>query len=123
MIQKLTYEELEQRIQELTKEAFERKRTEAALEVSETRYRRLFETAQDGILILDADTERIDDANPFILNMLGFSLEEIAGKKLWKLDHSETLRQANQLFWSYRKKNIFVTNIYRLKQRTGVLLP
>ena len=58
MIQQLTYEELEQRIQELTKEPFERMRAEEALEESETRYRRLFETAQDGILILDADTER-----------------------------------------------------------------
>ena len=48
MIQKQTYEELEQRIQELKKEALERKRAEGALEESETRCRRLFETAQDG---------------------------------------------------------------------------
>ena len=64
MIQQLTYEELEQRIQELTKEALKRKRAEDALEESETRYRRLFETAQDGILILDAETELVEDANP-----------------------------------------------------------
>ena len=31
---------------------------ELALEVSELRYRRLFETAQDGILILDAEAAR-----------------------------------------------------------------
>jgi len=36
-----------------------------ALKASEIRYRRLFETAQDGILILDADTGQIDDVNPF----------------------------------------------------------
>jgi hypothetical protein len=68
MIQKQTYEDLEQRIQELKKEAFDRNRIEEALEESETRYRRLFETAQDGILILDAGTERIEDANPFIVD-------------------------------------------------------
>ena len=44
----------------------ERKRIEDALKVSEVRYRRLFETAKDGILILDADTGRITDANPFL---------------------------------------------------------
>ncbi len=64
MLPKHTYEGLEQRIQELKKEAFDCKRAEEALEESETRYRRLFETAQDGILILDADTEQIEDANP-----------------------------------------------------------
>lgn len=47
--------------------ARERKRVKEALEVSETRYRRLFETAQDGILILDAETGRIVDVNPFLI--------------------------------------------------------
>ena len=36
----------------------ERKRAEHALEASETRYRRLFEAAKDGILIVDADTRQ-----------------------------------------------------------------
>ncbi|HBE88585.1 MAG TPA: hypothetical protein DDW67_05520 [Elusimicrobia bacterium] len=60
-------------------------RADDALRVSETRYRRLFEAAQDGILILDADTGSIADANPFILKLLGLSLEELAGKKLWEI--------------------------------------
>jgi PAS domain-containing protein len=42
-----------------------------SLEASELRYRRLFETAQDGILILDANTGRIIDVNPFLLDGLG----------------------------------------------------
>ena len=54
-------------------EITERKRTEDALKASEIRYRRLFETAKDGILILDADTGRITDANPFLQEMLGYS--------------------------------------------------
>jgi PAS domain S-box-containing protein len=56
-----------------------------ALQASETRYRRLFETAQDGILILDADTGRIADVNPFLVKMLGYSREQCLGKKLWEL--------------------------------------
>jgi PAS domain S-box-containing protein len=56
-----------------------------ALEISETRYRRLFETAQDGILILDAETGQITDVNPFLLKILGYSHEDLLGKKLWEI--------------------------------------
>ena len=52
---------------------------------SELRYRRLFETAQDGILILDADTGQVVDANPFMKDLLGYSQEEFLGKKLWEI--------------------------------------
>jgi PAS domain S-box-containing protein len=63
----------------------ERKKMEDALKISETRYRRLFEAAQDGILILDAETGQIVDVNPFLLEMLGYSHEELLGKKLWEI--------------------------------------
>lgn len=59
--------------------------TDAALRDSELRYRRLFEAAQDGILILEAESGVIVDANPFILDLLGFSLEQLAGKRLWEI--------------------------------------
>jgi PAS domain S-box-containing protein len=52
---------------------------------SETRYRRLFEAAKDGILILDARTGQVLDANPFLLELLGYSLEEIVGMRLWQI--------------------------------------
>ncbi|MFA4824518.1 MAG: PAS domain S-box protein [Methanoregula sp.] len=52
---------------------------------SEIRYRRLFETAQDGILILDAEYGKITDANPFLLTLLGYPREQILGKKLWEI--------------------------------------
>jgi PAS domain S-box-containing protein len=58
---------------------------EKAKFASEMRYRRLFETAQDGILILDADTGQIVDVNPFLVTMLGFSREEFFGKKIWEI--------------------------------------
>ena len=63
----------------------ERKKMEEALKNSETNYRRLFEAAQDGILILDAETGQISDVNPFLLEMLGYSHEELLGKKLWEI--------------------------------------
>ena len=60
-------------------------RSEQAIRASEIRYRRLFETAQDGILILDAETGQVVDANPFMKDLLGYSQEEFLGKKLWEI--------------------------------------
>ena len=56
-----------------------------AIRASELSYRRLFEAAKDGILILDADTGRISDVNPFLIEMLGFSHSEMVGKPIWEL--------------------------------------
>ena len=66
----------------------ERKRAEIALRESEERYRRLFETAQDGVLLLDAESGAITDANPFLMNMLGYSLADLIGKQLWEVSPS-----------------------------------
>jgi PAS domain S-box-containing protein len=61
--------------------------SQSALELSESRYRRLFETAQDAILILDAEERpgTIMDANPFVIDLLGYSLAELVGKELWEI--------------------------------------
>ena len=52
---------------------------------SEVRYRRLFESAKDGILILDAEYRKIIDVNPFLINLLGFSKEEFIEKEIWEM--------------------------------------
>jgi len=58
---------------------------QARLRDSELRYRRLFETAQDGILILDPDTRKITDANPYIVKLLGYSRAQLVKKELWQI--------------------------------------
>jgi diguanylate cyclase (GGDEF)-like protein/PAS domain S-box-containing protein len=58
---------------------------EDALKFSESRYRRVFETARDGILLLNFETAQIEDANPFLIELLGYSLKEFQGKKLWEI--------------------------------------
>jgi PAS domain S-box-containing protein len=55
------------------------------LGASEMRYRRLFESAQDGILILDADDGKIVDVNPFLVKLTGYSHEDFLGKHLWEI--------------------------------------
>ena len=56
-----------------------------ARRVSEARYRRIFETAQDGILLLNSTTGQIEDVNPYLINMLGYTHVEFLGKKLWEV--------------------------------------
>ncbi len=63
----------------------DRKQAEEALSASEIRYRRLFEAAKDGILILDAETGMIVDVNPFLIELLGYSHKEFLGKSVWEV--------------------------------------
>ena len=71
------------------------------LRASEIRYRRLFEAARDGILILDADSRQITDVNPFMVKFLGYSLDEFIGKELWEIglfkDKAESQRAFREL--------------------------
>jgi PAS domain S-box-containing protein len=58
---------------------------EPALAASEMRYRRLFETAKDGILILDGKSGRIVDVNPFLIKLTGYSREDFLRKHVWEI--------------------------------------
>jgi two-component system, cell cycle sensor histidine kinase and response regulator CckA len=63
----------------------DRQRAEQALRTSEMRYRRLFEAAKDGILILDPDSGRIVDVNPFMSELTGYARDEFLAKELWEI--------------------------------------
>jgi PAS domain S-box-containing protein len=63
------------------------------LQASELRYRRLFETAKDGILILDAKTGEITDVNPFLLNLLGYTYDEFIGTRLWEIGPFKDIKE------------------------------
>jgi two-component system, cell cycle sensor histidine kinase and response regulator CckA len=60
-------------------------RSQEDLRASEVRYRRLFECARDGILLLDAVTREITDVNPFMIELLGYTREEFIGRELWEI--------------------------------------
>src|SRR6185369_9680375 len=66
-------------------ESSARDQAQSRLRVSELRYRRLFEAARDGILILDAVTLKITDVNPFMTELLGYSHAGFLGKELWEI--------------------------------------
>jgi diguanylate cyclase (GGDEF)-like protein/PAS domain S-box-containing protein len=69
-----------------------------ALKLSESRYRRLFETARDGILLLNADTAQIEDVNPYLIEMLGYSHAEFLGRKLWEVGSFSDIKQSKEMF-------------------------
>ena len=69
-----------------------------ALRVSESRYRRLFETARDGILLLNSDTAQIEDVNPYLIELLGYSHAEFLGKKLWEVGPFSDRVESKQMF-------------------------
>jgi PAS domain S-box-containing protein len=62
-----------------------RVKAEQELEISEIRYRRLFEAAHDGIMILDAVTAKVLDVNPFMARLLGYPREDFLRKELWEI--------------------------------------
>jgi PAS domain S-box-containing protein len=80
---------------------------ELALEVSELRYRRLFETAQDGILILDANTGKIIDVNPFLLDLLDYPFESMIGLRLWEIGQFKDIA-ANQAAFEALQTNEYI---------------
>jgi diguanylate cyclase (GGDEF)-like protein/PAS domain S-box-containing protein len=82
----------------------ERKSAEQALRDSESRYRRLFETAKDGILLLDAVSGHITDVNPFLIELLGYTYEELLGKKLWEIGPFKDIIASQTAFRELQRK-------------------
>lgn len=86
-----------------TEDTAELSETEKALRSSEIRYRRLFEAAQVGILLLNAKTAQIEDANPYLIQMLGYTYEELLGKKLWEIGAFKDTALSKEVFAELQK--------------------
>ena len=72
--------------------------SEQGLKDSELRYRRLFESAHDGILILEVPTGAITDVNPFLAEILDYSHAEMLGKKIWDIGLPKDLEESKRQF-------------------------
>jgi len=79
-------EQLRVQVRQLKALESEFKGIEQELKCSERQYKQLFESAQHGIVILDADTGHVQSANPHLLKMLGYSPDELLGKNLWDIE-------------------------------------
>jgi PAS domain S-box-containing protein len=76
----------------------ERRQVEDKLVASERQYRRLFESAKDGILILDAASGQILDVNPFLINLLSYTRDEFIGKHLWEIGTFKDIADSKDTF-------------------------
>jgi diguanylate cyclase (GGDEF)-like protein/PAS domain S-box-containing protein len=92
------------------------------LQESEVRYRRLFEAAQDGILILDAETGAITDVNPFMINLLGYSREEFIEKKLWQVGAFQDVQASKDAFLALQKDQYIRYKDLPLRAKDGHLI-
>ncbi len=68
------------------------------LRISEMRYRRLFEAAHDGVLLVDPVTSRIVDANPFMIELLGYSHTQLIGKELFEIGLLKDKAASQEMF-------------------------
>ncbi len=87
--------------------------------VSEMRYRRLFESAKDGILILEAETGKIVDVNPFLIDLLGFSYEEFIEKAIWEIGVFKDIFSNYDKFLELQKKKYVRYHNLPLITKTG----
>jgi PAS domain S-box-containing protein/putative nucleotidyltransferase with HDIG domain len=94
-----------------------------ASHLGEKRYRRLFETAPDGILILDAADGRIIDANPFILKLLGYRRSELTGRALWDIGMIGDREAAKAAFAELQRSGYIRFEDLDLQTRGGLRVP
>ena len=90
-----------------------------AVRLSELRYRRLFETAQDGILILDADSGEIMDVNPFLMDLLDYPFEELRGRKLWEIGQFKDIAANRAAFETLQQNEYIRYENLPLRRRDG----
>jgi PAS domain S-box-containing protein len=97
----------------------ERLESQSGMRASEIRYRRLFEAARDGILILDPGTRKITDANPFMSELLGYSREELLGKELWEIGLLKDETASRAAFHELRKNHFIRYENLPLQTKAG----
>ena len=98
-----------------------RSRVETPLGRSELRYRRLFEAAQDGILMLDPQTRKITEANPFIAKLLGYSRAQLLNKELWQIGLLKDEPASRAAFRALKKNGFMRYDDLPLESKSGQL--
>ncbi len=66
-------------------------------ESAEIQYRRLFESATDGIIVLSSPVGTVLDINPYFLEMSRYPLAELLNKKFWEIEPFIREKEMRQL--------------------------
>jgi PAS domain S-box-containing protein len=86
---------------------------------SELRFRRLFQSATDGLLILDADTGKVLDANTVVAGMVGMEPEEMLGKELFEIGIYKDAEQNEQELRQLREERYLRHENLSVQNRRG----
>jgi two-component system CheB/CheR fusion protein len=97
------------------------KKAEEALNY-ENRYLRLFESATDGILILNAETGKIIDVNPFLIEKLGYSQEQFMEKTIWEIGMFKDIKANKNMFLELQKEKFIRYENLPLETATGEIV-
>jgi len=104
---------------ELQQEIADRKEAEERMRISELRFRRIFEAAPDGILILEPASRRITDVNSFMTNLLGYPREHFIGRELWELGLLNDEKASREAFEELDAKDSIRYEDLPLQTRSG----
>jgi len=97
-----------------------RLQAQAAFRASEIRYRRLFETAHDGVLLVDPVTRKIVDANPFMMKLLGYTRRQLLGRELFEIGLLEDEVASQEMFEKLKRKHEVRYEDLPLESRRGL---
>jgi two-component system CheB/CheR fusion protein len=86
---------------------------------AEARYRRVFESARDGIVLANAATGEITDVNPFTEQLLGYPRDELVGRKLWEIEPMRNLPGMRAAFEQVRDRGVLRFNALTLRTKEG----
>ncbi|WP_319585661.1 PAS domain S-box protein [uncultured Desulfobulbus sp.] len=112
--------DLHRQIALLEKKLHQEEAIRQTLQDSEKRYRRLFESARDGILILDAETGKVVDVNPFLVQLLGFSYDELCGQFIWELGVFKDIAASQEAFKTLQENEYIRYEDLPLETRAGL---
>src|SRR5437762_6017163 len=117
--QAVCLEEGAAQVTDKTNKSAQRRGARGSVRTSEIRYRRLFEAAQDGILILDAATRKITDVNPFMTELLGYTRNELVGKELWEIGLLTDMTASRHAFRELKEKGYIRYEDLPLQSKKG----
>ncbi|MBC8039874.1 MAG: PAS domain S-box protein, partial [Opitutaceae bacterium] len=99
--------------------AYERQQAALTLQASEARYRRLFEAAHDGVLLIDPATSKITDANPFMTKLLDYPYAYLVGKELYEIGLLKDEPASKAMFKKLKKEHAVRYDNLPLASRRG----
>ena len=107
---------------DVTWEIGNRRRAQEARRDSEKRYRRLFEAAGDGIVMVDAVAGQVLEVNPALLELLGCDREALVGRALWDIASFKSIAASADAFSALMEQRVIHRHQLTLATAAGAAI-